>query len=67
MLAALRRMHKYGFQQPAQQAKWAVWELFYGAGFEQTDRTLMQLCETRTQSSGERFTAFQRRLEEMYP
>ena len=67
IVAALRRMHGYGFQQPAQQEKWAVWELFYGAGFERADRTLMQLCEVQTRSSGERFAAFQRRLEEMYP
>ena len=67
IVAALRRMHGYGFQQPVQQEKWAVWGLFYGAGFEQADRTLMQLCEVRTRTSGERFMAFQRRLEEMYP
>lgn len=67
IVAAFERMHHYGFQQPLQQNRWAVWEIFYGAGFERHDPILSQICHSRDASSGERFALFQRRLEELYP
>ncbi len=63
---ALHRMHSYGFQQSLQQERWGVWELFYGAEFERTDQTLSRICDTHAMPSGERFAAFQQRLEELY-
>lgn len=66
MVAAFHRMQGYGFQQPLQQKRWGVWELFYGRNFERADPTLARICDTRDTSSGERFVAFQRRLEELY-
>ncbi|MDO5642151.1 MAG: DUF4123 domain-containing protein [Paracoccus sp. (in: a-proteobacteria)] len=67
IVAAFHRIHGYGFQQQIQQERWALWELFYGAGFERTDPVLSRICGSRDQSSGERFALFQRRLEEIYP
>ncbi len=63
---AFHRMHGYGFQQPLQQERWGLWELFYGIGFERADHVLSHICDTREVPSGERFAAFQRRLEEIY-
>lgn len=63
---AFHRMYGYGFQQPLQQERWGVWELFYGDGFERADPTLARICDTRNTSSGERFAAFQQRLAEIY-
>lgn len=67
IVAALDRMHGYGFQQQTQQERWALWEMFYGAKFERTDLTLSRICDSHEKSSGERFALFQRRLEELYP
>lgn len=67
IVAALDRMHGYGFQQQTQQERWALWELFYGAQFERADPALSRICDSRDRSSGERFALFQRRLEELYP
>lgn len=67
IIAALDRMHGYGFQQQTQQERWALWELFYGARFERADPTLACICDSLGQSSSERFALFQRRLEELHP
>ncbi|MFQ6550646.1 DUF4123 domain-containing protein [Aestuariibius sp. 2305UL40-4] len=66
LVAALHRMYGYGFQQPLQQERWGVWELFYGDRFERADPALARICDTQDMPSGERFAAFQRRLEEIY-
>lgn len=66
-VSALHRIYAYGFQQPLQQERWILWDIFYGPNFEHFDPSLFQLCQSRSQSSGERFALFQRRLEELYP
>lgn len=66
IISAFHRMYDYGFQQPLQQDRWGLWELFYGAGFEMNDPILKRIRETPDEPSGLRFAAFQRRLEEIY-
>ncbi|MBL3611001.1 DUF4123 domain-containing protein [Rhodovulum sulfidophilum] len=66
IISAFHRMYDYGFQQPLQQDRWGLWELFYGAGFEMNDPILKRICDTSDAPSGVRFAAFQRRLEEIY-
>ena len=66
IVAALHRIHGYGFQQPIQQEKWGIWEMFYGEEFERGDPQLVRICDAKDMPSGDRFAVFQRRLEEIY-
>lgn len=66
IVGALHKMYGYGFQQPMQQDRWAIWEIFYSAGFERADPYLRQICDTKDRPSGERFALFKRRVEEIY-
>jgi len=67
ILSSMLRIYHYGFTQPLQQERFAIWEIYYGAEFERADQDLLTICAATDKSSGDRFTLFSKRMSELYP